>query len=268
MIELAGHPIDGPTLDLWRAPTENDRGQGDRNKQASLWQAVGLDRILHRTDEVRVIDDGLVITGRSAPATQPFGFATRFTWRLIEGRLRLTVEADPVGPWHETPYGKHAVTPPRVGLRLGLPGGYRDVAWFGPGPGESYADSRAAARVGRHAAAIDDLQTPYPVPQENGNHVDARWVRLTGDALPALRFVGDPVIDFTVRRWTSEALAAAAHPYQLIDSGRVWLNLDHGQQGLGSASCGPPLPDRYRLPVARSTYTITLTLDRAEPRLQ
>ncbi len=77
MIELAGHPIDGPTLDLWRAPTENDRGQGDRNKQAALWQAVGLDRILHRTDEVRLIDDGLVITGRSAPATQPFGFATR-----------------------------------------------------------------------------------------------------------------------------------------------------------------------------------------------
>ena len=77
MIELAGHLFDGPTLDLWRAPTENDRGQGDRNKQAALWQAVGLDRVLHRTDEVRLIDDGLVITGRSAPATQPFGFATR-----------------------------------------------------------------------------------------------------------------------------------------------------------------------------------------------
>ena len=99
------------------------------------------------------------------------------------------------------------------------------------------------------------------MPQENGNHVDARWVRLTGDALPALRFDGDPMIDFTVRRWTSEALAAATHSYQLADSGRVWLNLDHGQQGLGSASCGPPLPDRYRLPVARYAYTITLTLD-------
>ena len=135
MIELAGHPIDGPTLDLWRAPTENDRGQGDRNKQAALWQAVGLDRILHRTDSIQLTDDGLMITGRSAPATQPFGFETRFTWRLIDDRLRLTVEADPVGPWQETPYGQHAVTPPRVGLRLGLPGGYRDIAWFGPGPG-------------------------------------------------------------------------------------------------------------------------------------
>jgi beta-galactosidase len=261
MIELAGQPIDGPALDLWRAPTENDRGQGDRNKQAALWQAVGLDRILHRTDAVRRIDDGLMITGRSAPATQPFGFETRFTWRLIDGRLQLTVEADPVGPWHETPYGQHAVTPPRVGLRLGLPGGYRDVAWFGPGPAESYADSRAAARVGRHAATIDDLQTPYPVPQENGNHVDARWVRLSGDALPTLRFGGAPHLDFTVRRWTSEALAAADHPYQLVDSGRVWLNLDHGQQGLGSASCGPALPERYRLPITRYAYTIVITLD-------
>ncbi|MFC7622572.1 glycoside hydrolase family 2 TIM barrel-domain containing protein [Microlunatus sp. GCM10028923] len=260
LIELAGVPVTGPILDLWRAPTENDRGQGDRNRLAATWQAVGLDRVLHRTDSVRVVDGGLVITGRSAPATQPFGVVTRFGWRLDDGGLRLTVEADPVGPWQETPYGKHAVTPPRLGVRLGLPGGYRDVSWFGHGPEESYADSRAAARVGRFAGSIDDLQTPYPVPQENGNHVDTRWLRLTGEGVPTLRVTGDPGFDFTARRWTSEALAAAGHPFQLEDSGRVWLNLDHGQQGLGSASCGPPLPDRYRLAARPVSYSVLITI--------
>lgn len=260
LIELAGSPVTGPTLDLWRAPVENDRGQGDRNRLAAMWQAVGLDRILHRTDAVEWAGDSVVITGRSAPASQPFGFRTRFTWRLIDGRLRLRVFADPVGPWQETPYGKHAVSPPRVGIRLGLPGDYRDAEWFGLGPNESYVDSRGAARVGRFAATSDDLQTNYPVPQENGNHVDTRWLTLTGPSLPPLRCDGDPHFDFTVRRWTSEALAAADHPYQLIDSGQVWLNLDHGQQGLGSASCGPSLPDRYRLPIARYEYTIMITI--------
>lgn len=261
LIEFCGLPITGPQLDLWRAPTENDRGQGDRNRLAATWQAVGLDRILHRIDAVQVVDGELVITGRSAPATQPFGLRTRFGWRWDGDGLRLTVDAEPVGPWHETPYGRHSVTPPRIGLRLGLPGGYREVTWFGHGPEESYADSRAAARVGRFSRSIDALQTPYPVPQENGNHVDTRWLRLTGDGVPALRFAGDPYLDFTARRWTSEALADAGHPFQLEDSGLVWLNLDHGQQGLGSASCGPPLPDRYRLPLRPVRYAVMITLD-------
>ena len=42
----------------------------------------------------------------------------------------------------------------------------------------------------------------------------------------------------------------------LRDSGRVWLNLDHAQQGLGSASCGPALPEPYRVPVEPTTFGI------------
>ena len=38
--------------------------------------------------------------------------------------------------------------------------------------------------------------------------------------------------------------------------GRVWLNLDHAQQRLGSASCGPALRERYRVPVEPTTFGI------------
>ncbi|WP_345399965.1 hypothetical protein [Nonomuraea salmonea] len=82
---------------------------------------------------------------------------------------------------------------------------------------------------------------------------------MSGDGLPTLRVDGEPHVDFTARRWTSEALRAARHPHDLTDSGRVWLNLDHGQQGVGSASCGPALPERYRLKVRPRTWSMTLT---------
>ncbi|MGK9147864.1 hypothetical protein KXS11_09595 [Plantibacter flavus] len=36
------------------------------------------------------------------------------------------------------------------------------------------------------------------------------------------------------------------------------VNLDHGQQGLGSASCSPALPDRYRVPVVETTFAVRL----------
>ncbi|MET7336553.1 glycoside hydrolase family 2 TIM barrel-domain containing protein [Nonomuraea sp. NPDC005650] len=260
LVRLHGVELDGPVLDVWRAPTENDRGQGPRNALAADWEAVGLDRFLHRTAALERPDDHtLVVRGRSGPATRTLGFRTTYTWQWRDGALHLRIEAEPVGDWHDTAYGHLNVSPPRMGARFALPGGYTDVTWFGRGPGESYADSRAAARVGRFARAIDELQTPYVVPQENGNHVETRWLELSGPGLPALRVDGEPHLDFTARRWTGEALQAAARPHDLRDSGRVWLNLDHGQQGVGSASCGPALPDRYRLPVRSYSWSMTLT---------
>ncbi|MFI6740083.1 glycoside hydrolase family 2 TIM barrel-domain containing protein [Nonomuraea sp. NPDC050451] len=260
LVRLHGVELDGPVLDVWRAPTENDRGQGPRNALAADWEAVGLDRFLHRTAALERPDDRtLVVRGRSGPATRTLGFLTTYTWQWRDGGLHLRIEAEPVGDWHDTAYGHLNVSPPRMGARFALPGGYTDVTWFGRGPGESYADSRDAARVGRFALAIDALQTPYVVPQENGNHVETRWLELSGPGLPTLRVDGEPHLDFTARRWTSEALQAAGRPHDLRDSGRVWLNLDHGQQGLGSASCGPALPERYRVPVRRCSWSMTLT---------
>ncbi|SDT36345.1 glycoside hydrolase family 2 TIM barrel-domain containing protein [Microlunatus soli] len=264
LTDLDGVPIGGPIIDVWRAPIENDRGQGRRNTMAADWAAVGLDRFLHRTDAVDADDAGVTVAVRSGPATQTLGFRSTSRWsadhdQLDARRLRLQFDAEPAGIWDGTPHGDYHVTPPRVGLRFRLPADYTDVRWFGLGPQETYRDSRSAGRVGRYAATIDDLQVNYPVPQENGNHLQTRWLELSGPGLPTLRFAGEPTFDFTVRRWTSEALERARHPHDLVDSGSVWLNIDHGQQGLGSASCGPALPDRYRMPVRPYRYAVTIS---------
>ena len=264
LVTLGDLELDGPVLDIMRAPTENDRGQGPRNTAAASWKLTGLDRFLHRTDAVERIDDGqgggLRVSGRSAPAAHGLGLRWTFDWTDVGGALDLSVTVVPEGIWEHTPIGDHVLTLPRLGLRLGLPGRYRDASWFGRGPGESYVDSLAAARVGRFTSSVDGLQTDYPVPEENGNHVGTRWVELTGDGLPTLRAeqLQDTGFDFTARRWTSEALEEARHPQDLRDSDRVWLNLDHAQQGLGSSSCGPALPERYRVPVAETTFGVRL----------
>ncbi|GIJ52681.1 glycoside hydrolase family 2 TIM barrel-domain containing protein [Virgisporangium aurantiacum] len=253
--------ITGPWLDVWRAPIENDHGHGGLNDLARSWRAVGMDRFLHRTDEVSTLDDGTVVVRvHCGPATQTLALKAEFRWTPVDDRsvhLRVTVE--PVGIWENTPIGNHTVTLPRLGLRFGLPATVETAEWFGPGPHESYVDSQTAARVGRHRASVDALQTPYPVPQENGNHVDTRWLRLYGGGRPRLRVTGDPHFAFTVRRWTTEDLDRAAHPQDLRPSDTVWLNIDHLQQGLGSASCGPALPDRYRIPVKPYEFGLTLS---------
>ena len=95
--------------------------------------------------------------------------------------------------------------------------------------------------VGRWRSTVDGLQTPYVRPQENGARADVRWVELGG-----LRIEGDPEFWFTARRWTTEQLDAARHRTDLTAGDTVWVNLDHGQHGIGSQSCGPgPLPQYF-----------------------
>ncbi|WP_406246865.1 glycoside hydrolase family 2 TIM barrel-domain containing protein [Microbacterium sp. M] len=252
--------LDGPMLDLHRAPTENDRGQGDTNNLAAVWRKTMLDRLLHRVDSVSAEDGRFTVRGRTAARTHPHGVAWTMTWTAEGEGIRLDAVADFVGPWTDTPYMNRDIPVPRLGLLFGLPGSADRVTWFGRGPGETYVDSFEASRVGRFTSSIDELQVPYPVPQENGNHVQTRWLEVAGADLPTLRVDGRPEFDFTARRWTSHDLERADKPHELVDSGCVWLNIDHAQQGLGSASVGPALPDRYRIPRERTAWSVLLSV--------
>jgi len=251
LVSLGDVRITGPSLDLHRAPTENDRGQGGNNDIAKVWEQAGQNRLIDRIRSVDIEGDELIVRGRLGAATRNHAAEWEMRWREGGDGLELTTTVDFVGPWGDTPYQHLDVWIPRIGLRFALPGSVAEATWFGRGPGETYADSREGARVGVHARSVDDMQTPYEVPQENGNHVDTRWLEIGG-----LRVEGD--FDFTARRWTSRDLECADHRHELADSGRVWLNIDRHQMGIGSASVGPALPEAYRVPRERTTWTVRL----------
>jgi beta-galactosidase len=195
--------------------------------------------------------DGLVVRSRVAAAGSDRGLRVVATWAAADDdALALRVEVTPEGDWD--------VPLPRLGLRLGLPATCDRVAWFGLGPGEAYADSRAAVRVGRFEATVDELQTPYLMPQENGCRAGVRRATITDPAGDGLRLAGRPHFELTVRRWTSEALEAARHPTDLVASDRIWVNADLAQHGLGSASCGPAVLPGARLEAVPRTFGLVL----------
>jgi beta-galactosidase len=219
-------PLRGPRLDLWRAPTDNDEGHHGPEQLAHVWRAHGLDRLRHRTLSVRLERDTLVVRTRVAPAASDLGLAATYRWTAEGGALVLALEVAPDRRW------KFPL--PRLGVRLAIPAGPDRVEWFGRGPGEAYPDSRLAARVGRFEASVAELQTPYAMPQENGNRTEVRWARIG-----ALRIEGRPWFELTVRPWTSEALAAARHTTDLVaDPDWLWINADLALHGLGSARAG------------------------------
>ena len=195
---------------------------------------------------------------RVAPAGSELGVYATYRWRT-EGRdLKLAVSVEPVGAW--------TVALPRVGLRLSLRREFDLIEWYGLGPDESYADSQRAARVGRFDATVEELQTPYVFPQENGNRLGIRTLQIRNALGSGLRVDGDLPFAFTARRWTSESIAAARHTAELAQTERVWLNLDYAQNGLGSGSCGPGVLPVYRLMPVLMDFGLSFSLLPAYPR--
>ncbi|MBM7858834.1 glycoside hydrolase family 2 TIM barrel-domain containing protein [Lentzea nigeriaca] len=246
LTRLGEHLVVGPRLDLWRAPTDNDRSADQPEERT--WRDAGLHRLQHRVIEVGVQETALVVRTRVAPPAVGYGMFADYHWTAEGDRLRLRLDVTPDGEW--------PCTLPRLGLRLALPAELDAVEWFGAGPGEAYADSRQAARIGRFTSTVDELQTPYVFPQENGNRSDVRWLHLTAGGR-GIRVSGEPVFDFTARRWTSEDLDAARHTDELKPRDHVYLNLDLAQHGLGTASCGPGVLPQYRLHAQKASFSLT-----------
>jgi len=235
-------PVEGPALDVWRAPTDNDdTPQGVA--LGRLWRELGLHRMQHRIDGVEVTEDQIVVHARVAPAASDLGLLATYTWSSRgEKDLRLRLDVIPTGKW--------PVPLPRLGVRMGLPASMNQVRWFGYGPGEAYADTGMATRMGRFTSTVEQMQTPYVHPQENGNRRDVRWATIGDHNGRGLRLEGNPTFNMAVRPWTTEQLAAARHTSDLRAGEHVWLNIDIAQNGVGSASCGPGVLEQYQLTAA------------------
>jgi beta-galactosidase len=249
---LGDLPLDGPVLEVWRAPIDNDRAFS-RDPLEIAWRDLGLDRMHQRVTDVVVGGDELVVKARLAPAATDLALRVVYRWSTVgasTSAVRLNLEVEPEGNWGETLL-------PRLGVRLVLPGELGSVEWFGKGPGEAYPDTQRAVRVGRFTSSVDGLQTPYVFPQENGNRIDVRWLRLTAPDGSGVAVSGDPTLQFTARRWTTQDLDAARHDGELRARDRIWLDLDIAQQGIGTASCGPEALPQYALHPTASGISLT-----------
>jgi beta-galactosidase/evolved beta-galactosidase subunit alpha len=225
----------GPRLNFWRAPTDHDRNI------ARKWRSAGIDALQHRVESVRVerlSADAVRIEAKVciAPPIHSRKIDSRYVYTVLgDGRVILDVSGEPTGEWPESL--------PRIGLQLRLPVSVEAVEWYGRGPDETYPDSKQAGKIGVWWAEVDDLYTEYVLPQENGNHVDTRWVAFEDTRGAGLLAVGMPTLSFSAHRFTPEDFAKARHTYELQPRDEVIVHLDYRQNGLGTNICGEgPLP--------------------------
>jgi beta-galactosidase len=147
---------------------------------------------------------------------------------------------------------------PRIGLQMQLPASLEQLAWYGRGPQEAYADRQEGAQVSVFRGTVSEQYVPYIVPEENGNKTEVRWAAFTGAGGRGLLAAGRPWLNFSAHHFTTEELTLARHTYELTPHPEITLNLDYAQSGLGSASCGPGRLEKYQLKAEETRFSVRL----------
>ncbi|WP_431039573.1 glycoside hydrolase family 2 TIM barrel-domain containing protein [Streptomyces sp. P9-1] len=242
----------GPAPNFWRAPTDNDRGNGQHLRNQT-WRDAGARRTV--TDvTVRPLGDRTVevrVTG-TLPTTVESAYSTTYTV-LGNGEIKVDHTLHPGAA--NLPYI------PEVGSLLFLPRRLDRLHWYGRGPEENHWDRNTGTDVGRWSSTVAEQWTPYIRPQENGNKTDVRWAALTDRTGRGLLVTGEPLVEINASHFTPEDLSAGVrHDYQLTPRDAVVLRVNHRQMGVGGDdSWGAHTHDEFKLFADRDhAYTYRL----------
>lgn len=235
-INYAGREyLDRPMeLNLWRAPTDNDRYIRQE------WERACYNRTRARAYDtvVRPSKDGISIASTmsvSADAIQRILDIKAF-WNIDNnGGICVSLEVKKNREFPELP---------RFGVRLFLDRRLEQASYYGYGPAESYRDKHRAASHGLYHADVRRLHEDYLRPQENGSHCDCDYVELNNGQF-GLAAVSDEKFSFNASVYAQEELEKKAHNFELEESGSTVLCIDYAQNGIGSNSCGPKVMEKY-----------------------
>jgi beta-galactosidase len=217
----------GPEPNFWRAPTDNDFGNG-MPKRCAVWRkASGVRTLESFTVEelnpaaVRLVADFDLPDVRSKYRTTSTVLGSGDI--IVENRIRIGQEDLPELP--------------RFGMRLRVPARFGRVEWYGRGPHENYWDRQASAFVGLYKSTVREQFVPYVSPQENGTKTDVRWLAVGDERGRGLAFFGLDLLSFSSLRYTIEDLTqkerGTMHPTDLIERDFVEINVDYKQTGVG-----------------------------------
>lgn len=234
-------------LNLWRAPTDNDRYIREE------WKRARYDQAYARAYGTRILEERVSVKlfsriSLAAASVQPM-MSVDAVWTIdCHGRIGVSLQV------HRNPEYPEL---PRFGLRLFLNESFDQVSYYGMGPYESYRDKHRASCHGLYHGLVADMQEDYIYPQENGSHMDCDYVTLCDNSL-GLTAVSDQTFSFHASVYTQEELEKKAHHYELRPSGSTVLCLDYAQNGIGSNSCGPEVLEPYRFDDESFLFSIKL----------
>ncbi len=252
---------------FWRAPTDNDLGNG-MHEWAAIWKRATEES--HST-----ITDPPVISTKGAVYSLKYQLPDQIA------SLKVTYTLSPKGElgieYHFSPNQDSLPNIPRLGMFLTLPDRYTKTAWYGRGPHETYWDRKSSGKIGIYNGPIEDQFHRYPRPQETGNKTDVRWMTVSSEALHlTVQPTDQQLLNCSVWPFNTSELdyvkgkdgglsasglvpVTSRHGADIQTGQTVQWNIDHLQMGVGGdTSWGRPVHEEYTIPAGEYSYSFRI----------
>ena len=237
-----------PMPNFWRAPVDNDNGSMAPARYAQ-WKIASM-YISHRNGgmfdnvptKVEEKDNTVTVTYTYFMPTTPAGKCQVSYTVFGDGTIETKLMYDPVEGLPDMP---------EFGMMFWFNADYDNLTWYGMGPDETYADRRHGAKLGIYSSKVADNMAKYLVPQECGNKVGVRYVRLVDAKGRGMMFEGDE-LSFSALPYTPHELENAAHVYELPQVHHTIVRVALAQMGVGGDdSWGSLVHPEYHIDVTK-----------------
>jgi beta-galactosidase len=253
---------------LWRAPTDNDLGNGMHE-----WAKVWKDATEHAVPTLVEVPSSVGSRAHfSVEYTLPKDMAKLSVDYVLLCHGSLLVSVDFSANSDTLP------NIPRLGMSMTLPTDYTDVSWYGRGPFETYWDRKTAGKIGVYEGKVVDQYHGYVRPQESGNKTDLRWMQVSSNKLNLrVESTEDELLNGSVWPFATSELdfvagkdggqsasglvpVAAKHNTDIVVGKVVQWNIDYLQMGVGGdTSWGRLVHDEYTIPATKYSYSFLIT---------
>ena len=228
-----------PKTSYWRACTDNDRG-AKQGFDRSMWLTAGL---YQKVIDVKVeeLEEQVRITFEYELPTIPKAYST----------ISYVMSGDGVVHVHLLYKGTEGLPEiPAFGMDFKLKERYHNFEYYGYGPEENYVDRMEGARLGIFEGTAKENLSNYLIPQECGNRVGTRWLKVTDEYGRGLQFTREEIpFESSVLPYSAYELENALHQEELPKIHYTWVRILAKQMGVGGDdSWGAPVHEQYRIP--------------------
>ncbi len=242
-----------PNVQVFRAPTDNDKGFG--NWLAKDWLKEGLDSPKVTVDSVKYLfrqDGALVLEIRKTNHYKQGNVSAKMIYTVTyDGQIDLKITFIQTGVLPELP---------RLGVAFSLNPELENYSWYGLGPWENYPDRKSSATFGLWKSTVASQAVNYAHPQEMGNHEEIRYLTLSNSKNKGIKISAvENEFSASALHFSANDLANEGHECNLIPRKEVILSMDCAVLGLGNSSCGPGVLKKYSIDKKEHVLHVRIT---------
>ncbi|MDD3320085.1 MAG: glycoside hydrolase family 2 TIM barrel-domain containing protein [Paludibacter sp.] len=238
-----------PTPNFWRAPTDNDFGNGMPVK-CNIWRTAGENMSVKNID-VKEVGGKAFVTADLYLKDVASDYQIVYTMGA-DGALAVNV--------HYKAGVNELPEMPRFGMIMTLDKKYESFTYYGRGPWENYTDRNYSSQIGIYNSKVADQYVPYTRPQENGYRTDIRWMTLTNNDGKGIRIEGlQPICVSALNNLPEDFDAGLTKKYRhtndITPRNEVVLSVDLAQRGVGGDNSWGAYPhEQYLLKEKEYSY--------------